>query len=88
MGAPSTASVLIWLKTLPRPIGIFACYDRRAQQVLEACDLTAVEYQPDTAAYFDVDGDPAQAATRRPAILSGGRCVKRGLAATRPGRAA
>ena len=60
----------------------------RLPGVLEACDLTAVEYQPDTAAYFDVDGDPAQAATRRPAILSGGRCVKRGLAATRPGRAA
>ena len=56
--------------------------------VLEACDLTAEEYRPDTAAYFDVDGDPAQAVTRRPAILSAGRCVKRGLAATRPGRAA
>ncbi len=60
----------------------------RLPGVLEACDLSAVEYSPATAACFDIDGDPAQAATRRPAILSGERCVKRGLAATRPGRAA
>ena len=60
----------------------------RLPVVLEACDLSAVDYHPGTASYFDVDGDPAQAATRRPALLSAGRCVKRGLAATRPGRAA
>ena len=59
----------------------------RLPVVLEACDLQAVEYAPDTAPHFDVDGDPAHAATRRPALLAdGGRCVKRGLAATRPGR--
>lgn len=60
----------------------------RLPGVLEACDLSAVEYQPATAAHFDIDGDPTQATTRRPAILSGDRCVKRGLAATKSGRAA
>jgi hypothetical protein len=60
----------------------------RLPVVLEALDLDAVAYEPGTAAHFDIDGDPALAATRRPAILSGGRCVKRGLATTRPGRAA
>ena len=60
----------------------------RLPTVLEASDLLAVEYSPETAGYFDVDGDPAQAATRRPALLAGDRCLKRGLAASRPGRAA
>jgi signal transduction histidine kinase len=60
----------------------------RLPVVLEACDLQSVEYGPATAEHFDIDGDPAQATTRRPALLAGGRCVKRGLAATRPGRAA
>ncbi len=60
----------------------------RLPVVLEALDLQAVEYTPDTAANFDVDGDPVAAVTRRPALLAGARCVKRGLAATRPGRAA
>jgi hypothetical protein len=60
----------------------------RLPVVLEELDLRAVEYGPETAANFDIDGDPVQAATRRPALLAGARCVKRGLAATRPGRAA
>ncbi len=60
----------------------------RLPVVLEACDLQAIEYGPATAEHFDIDGDPVQATTRRPALLAGGRCVKRGLAATRPGRAA
>ena len=60
----------------------------RLPVVLEACDLQSVEYSPATAEHFDIDGDPVQATTRRPALLAGGRCVKRGLAATRPGRAA
>ena len=58
----------------------------RLPVVLEACDLTAVEYSPATARHFDIDGDAAQAVTRRPALLAGERCLKRGLAASRPGR--
>src|SRR5687767_4273081 len=26
-----------WLASLPKPVGVFACYDNRGQQVLEAC---------------------------------------------------
>lgn len=58
----------------------------RLPVVLEACDLTAVEYSPATARHFDIDGDPGHAVTRRPALLAGERCLKRGLAAARPGR--
>ena len=28
-----------WLKKLPKPVGVLACYDIRGQQVLEACKL-------------------------------------------------
>ncbi|KAA5609989.1 hypothetical protein F1189_21570 [Rhodovastum atsumiense] len=52
----------------------------RLPAVLEACDLQAVDYAPETASHFDIDGAPARARTRRPAILHGGRCLKRGLA--------
>jgi LacI family transcriptional regulator len=32
-----------WLNELPKPVGIFACYDIRAQQLLEACRQEALE---------------------------------------------
>ena len=60
----------------------------RLPLVLEACQLQALEYAPATAPHFDIDGEPARAATRRPALLADGRCVKRGLAGTPQGRAA
>ncbi len=45
-----------WLATLPRPLGIFACYDGRAQQVLEAC-LSRRWEVPDEIAVLGVDND-------------------------------
>jgi LacI family transcriptional regulator len=31
-----------WLKTLPKPCGVMACYDIRGQQVLDACRVTGL----------------------------------------------
>lgn len=45
-----------WLETLPRPLGVFACYDGRAQQVLEACLSRGWEV-PDEIAVLGVDND-------------------------------
>ncbi len=45
-----------WLATLPRPLGVFACYDGRAQQVLEACLSRGWEV-PDEIAVLGVDND-------------------------------
>lgn len=45
-----------WLKNLPRPVGVFACYDNRALQVLEACQLSDLEV-PDQVAVIGVDDD-------------------------------
>ena len=45
-----------WLAELPKPVGVFACYDGRAQQVLEACQLLGVNV-PDEVAVLGVDND-------------------------------
>jgi LacI family transcriptional regulator len=45
-----------WLKRLPKPVGVFACYDGRAQQVLEACRIVELAV-PDEVAVLGVDND-------------------------------
>jgi LacI family transcriptional regulator len=45
-----------WIRRLPRPIGIMACYDLRGQQVLEACRQLGVAV-PEEAAVIGVDND-------------------------------
>lgn len=45
-----------WLASLPKPVGVFACYDGRAQQVLEACQLLGL-HVPDDVAVLGVDND-------------------------------
>lgn len=44
------------LAKLPRPLAVFACYDGRAQQVLEACQLRGWSV-PDEIAVLGVDDD-------------------------------
>ncbi len=45
-----------WLARLPRPLGVFACYDGRAQEVIEACQLRGWQV-PDEIAVLGVDND-------------------------------
>lgn len=45
-----------WLLNLPKPVGIFVCYDGRAQQVLEACQRAGLQV-PGTVAVIGVDND-------------------------------
>ncbi|HEY0944907.1 MAG TPA: DNA-binding transcriptional regulator [Opitutaceae bacterium] len=45
-----------WLGGLPKPVGVFACYDGRAQQVIEACQLLDLAV-PDDVAVLGVDND-------------------------------
>lgn len=45
-----------WLGGLPRPLGVFACYDGRGQQVIEACQLRGWAV-PDEIAVLGVDND-------------------------------
>ncbi len=45
-----------WLKRLPKPIAIFACYDRRAHEVIEACHQAGLGV-PNEVAVLGVDDD-------------------------------
>lgn len=45
-----------WLKSLPKPIGILACYDVRGQQILEACQQAELQV-PDEVAVIGVHND-------------------------------
>lgn len=45
-----------WLRRLPRPLGIFACYDLRALQVLDACRRLGVAV-PNEVAVLGADND-------------------------------
>jgi LacI family transcriptional regulator len=45
-----------WLKELPKPVGVMACYDFRGQQVLDACRRHNIAV-PDEVAVIGVDND-------------------------------
>jgi LacI family transcriptional regulator len=45
-----------WVKRLPRPVGVFACFDVRGFQVLEACRRVGLKV-PDEVAVLGVDND-------------------------------
>lgn len=45
-----------WLKELPKPVGVMACYDIRGQQVLAACRGAGLAV-PDEVAVIGVDND-------------------------------
>ncbi|MFT3787311.1 MAG: XylR family transcriptional regulator [Tepidisphaeraceae bacterium] len=46
-----------WLKSLPKPVGVFACYDLRGQHVLDGCREANLDV-PDQVAVIGVDNDP------------------------------
>jgi LacI family transcriptional regulator len=48
--------IVQWLQALPRPVGIFACNDNRALQLLEACQQVGFAV-PDEVAVIGVDDD-------------------------------
>lgn len=45
-----------WISSLPKPVGIMACYDFRGRQVLDACRRRAIAV-PDEVAVIGVDND-------------------------------
>jgi len=46
-----------WVRSLPKPVGIFACNDDRGQHILEVCKTLNVKV-PEDAAVIGVDNDP------------------------------
>ena len=55
-GWSTVAEVERWIEELPKPVGIMACNDIRAQQVLMACRLIGVAV-PDEVSVLGVDND-------------------------------
>ena len=55
-GWVAEAEVAAWIEALPRPVGLMACNDIRAQQVLTACRAGGVPV-PDEVAVLGVDND-------------------------------
>lgn len=45
-----------WLRRLPKPVGVLACYDIAGQQLLEACKIAELTV-PDSVAVLGVDND-------------------------------
>jgi LacI family transcriptional regulator len=58
-----------WLRQLPRPVGIFACYDLRGQQVLDACRMVGLNV-PDDVAVLGVDNDVVRCSLCDPPLSS------------------
>jgi LacI family transcriptional regulator len=50
------AELAKWVRSLPKPVGIMACYDFRGQQVLDACRRLGLAV-PDEVAVVGVDND-------------------------------
>jgi LacI family transcriptional regulator len=58
-----------WLVTLPKPVGVFACYDNRGRQVLEACRRAELAV-PEQVAVLGVDNDEVLCALSPPPMSS------------------
>jgi LacI family transcriptional regulator len=50
------ARLAAWLRRLPHPVGVLACYDIAGQEVLEACRVAGLQV-PDEVAVIGVDND-------------------------------
>lgn len=46
-----------WIRTLPKPVGVFACNDDRGQHILEVCKMINLKV-PEDVAVIGVDNDP------------------------------
>jgi LacI family transcriptional regulator len=58
-----------WLTSLPKPVAVFACYDNRGQQVLEACRRVGLAV-PEQVAVLGVDNDEVLCALSPPPLSS------------------
>ncbi|HVE40915.1 MAG TPA: DNA-binding transcriptional regulator [Planctomycetota bacterium] len=62
-------ALLSWVRKLPRPVGIMACYDIKAQQLLDVCRENGVAV-PEEIAVIGVDNDPLLCSLTSPPLTS------------------
>ncbi|UED87600.1 XylR family transcriptional regulator [Streptomyces profundus] len=58
-----------WLTSLPKPVGVLACYDIAGQEVLEACKIADLRV-PDSVAVIGVDNDDLIGSLTSPPLSS------------------
>ena len=64
-----TDLIATWLRTLPRPLAVFTCYDIRGQHVLEACRRVGLSV-PDEVAVLGADNDELLCSLSPPPLSS------------------
>lgn len=62
-------SIERWLASLPKPLGLFACYDIRGRQALDACRRAGIAV-PDDVAVLGVDDDDLLCGLSTPPLSS------------------
>ena len=67
--AADRRSLIAWLRRLPKPVGIFACYDLLGQQLLDACRAAHLNI-PDEVAVIGVDDDAVRCSLSEPPLSS------------------
>ena len=68
-GYEDDAAVDAWLAGLPKPVGVFCCYDIRGRQALDACRRAGIAV-PDEAAILGVDDDELLCGLSSPPLSS------------------
>ena len=68
-GDAEVDAIATWLGQLPKPVAVFACYDNRGQQVLEACRRANFAV-PEEVAVLGVDDDEVLCALSPPPLSS------------------
>ena len=68
-GMLDTEGVTAWLKSLEKPVGLVACNDIRAQQILQCCEDAGIAV-PDDIAVIGVDNDEVICALCHPNLSS------------------
>jgi len=64
-----TDAIASWLRSLPQPVAVFACYDARGQQLLDACRRVNLSV-PDQVAVLGVDNDELLCELSQPPLSS------------------
>jgi LacI family transcriptional regulator len=62
-------SIVLWLRTLPQPMGLMACNDDLGKEIVEACRLAGLRV-PDDAAVIGADNDEVVCGLSNPPMSS------------------
>jgi LacI family transcriptional regulator len=68
-GAAEDEAIEAWLAALPKPVGLFTCYDIRGRQAVEACRRAGLAV-PDQVAVLGVDDDAVLCGLTSPPLSS------------------